>query len=150
MRRSTIVVLGVATVLASTVVSAQTRLGELLDAGAQRLTAERFRRDVVQRMLVGPLEPGVNVEIVYTPQGTIEGAGSGGAFSYSAEWAVQVRGAWSVGDGEAVCATFVLDGPTIRASYRRRCQFWYFLNDRYFVAESTTDRAARVLARSVR
>ena len=150
MRRSTTVTLGLATLVASTLATAQSRLGELLDAGAQRLTVERFQKEIVQRTLQGPLEPGVNVEVVYTSQGTVEGAGSGGAFSYSAEWAVQVRGTWSVGENDSICVTFVLDGPTIRASYRRRCQFWFSQGARYFVTESTSDRAARVLPRMVR
>lgn len=142
--------LGLAALLASALVAAQTRLGDLLDAGAQRLGAERFRKEIVQRTVLGPLEPGVTAEVVYSPQGTIEGAGAGGAFSYSAEWAVQVRGTWSVGDNDSICVTFVLDGPTIRANFRRRCQFWFSLNDRYFVSEATSDRAARLLPRTVR
>jgi hypothetical protein len=144
------VTLALAAMLGSTLATAQTRLGDLLDAGARRVTADRFRQEIVQRSVQGPLEPGVNVEIVHTSRGTLEGAGSGGAFSYSAEWAVQVLGTWSVGDDDSICATVTLNGPTIRASYRRRCQFWFSLGERYFVAESTSDRAARVLARTVR
>ena len=142
--------LAVAAMLASTLATAQSRLGELLDAGAKQVTADQFREEIVQRSVQGALEPGVNVEIVYTPQGTLEGVGAGGAFSYSAEWAVRVRGTWSAGDNDDICATVTLDGPTIRASYRRRCQFWFSLGDRYFVADSRSDRKARAIGRMVK
>jgi hypothetical protein len=142
--------LGVGLLLASSFAAAQARLGDLLDAGAERVSAERFRQEVVQRALQGPLEPGVNVELVYTSAGTLEGAGSGGRFSYASEWSIQVRGTWVPGPNDTVCSTVVLDGPTIRASYPRRCQVWFKLGDRYFVADSDAERQARVLPRTLK
>ena len=72
----------------------------------------------------------------------------GGAASFGAEWAADVRGTWKFGDNGTVCTSVVLDGPTIRANFPPRCQYWYRLRDRFYVAESDTDRRARVLPRS--
>jgi hypothetical protein len=137
-----------ALLLATASADAQTTLGALVDAGGERLSPKQFREEVVQRQLNGPLASGFNLQFVYTSRGSLEGAGSGGAASFGAEWAADVRGTWKFGDNGTVCTSVVLDGPTIRANFPPRCQYWYRLRDRFYVAESDTDRRARVLPRS--
>ena len=139
-------VASVAALVAATA-DAQTRLGELLEAGGKRVSTEEFRRDVVQQVVVGPLEAGIGAEIVFTARGTLEGTGSFGR-SAAAE-AMEVRGTWSFGQNGTVCVAVVLDGPTIRANYPSRCHAWYRLGERYYAADSS-DRGARLLARTVR
>jgi hypothetical protein len=147
--RAARLLLGFAVLSAGTHAFAQTRLGELLDAGAKPVSAEEFQKEVVQLPLYGPLDSGVNMEMVYTSSGALEGAGAPGRFGYVAE-TFQVRGTWKIGDKDAVCAALVLEGPTIRANYPPRCRFWFKLDDRYYVSDSASDRRARVLVRSVR
>ena len=138
--------IALACALASAAAVAQMRLGEALDAGARQLSGEEFRHDVVRRPLSGPLAPGVNAEFVYGPGGMIEGRG-GGPAGYGAEWDVRVRGTWRLADDGRVCTAVVLDGATIRANFPARCQLWFRLGDRFFVADSG-DRAARVFPRA--
>jgi hypothetical protein len=140
---------GLAVLSGGTHAFAQTRLGELLDAGAKPVSAEEFQREVVQQPLYGPLDSGVNVELVYTARGALEGAGAPGRFGYVDE-TFELRGTWKIGNRDAVCAAVVLEGPTIRANYPPRCRFWFRLGDRYYVSDSDSDRQARVLVRSVR
>jgi hypothetical protein len=143
------VAFGLVVLLADMHAVAQTRLGELLDAGAKPLSAEEFQKEVVQRPLVGPLDSGSNVEILYTSRGAVEGAGSPGRFGYVSE-TFHVRGTWKIGERDTVCAALVLEGPTIRGNFPSRCQFWFRLGERYFVSDSDSDRRVRVLARTVR
>jgi hypothetical protein len=143
--------LGFAALLAGTAASAQTTLGQLVDAGAEPLSPEAFRQRVVQRAVVGPFAGGMNLEVVYTPRGSVEGTGAPTSRVTNApDWAVGVRGAWRFGDDGTVCTAIVLDGPLIRANFPSRCQLWYRLGDRYYVADSGADRGARVLPRAVK
>jgi hypothetical protein len=132
--------------LVAATAGAQTRVGELLDAGGVRVSAEQFRRDVVQNVIAGPLEGGISAEVVFTGRGTLEGAGSTGRSSAES---MEVRGTWSFGQNDTVCVAVVLDGPTIRANYPRRCRAWFRLGDRYYTADSS-DRSARLLVRTVK
>jgi hypothetical protein len=146
---ATSVLLGLVVLLASRHAIAQARLGELLDAGAKPVSAEEFQKEVVQRPLQGPLDSGLNVEILYTERGALEGAGAPGRFGYVAE-TFHVRGTWKSGAKDTVCTALVLEGPTIRGNFPPRCQFWYKLGDRYYVSDSDSDRRVRVLVRTVR
>jgi hypothetical protein len=53
--KPTRVLLGITILLWVPIAVAQSNLGELLDAGAKKLSPEEFREDVVQRMIAGPL-----------------------------------------------------------------------------------------------
>lgn len=66
---------GLALLLSTPVAQGQTNLGELLDAGANRLSAEQFKREVVQRTIVGRTPSGAIIEIMYAANGTIDGLG---------------------------------------------------------------------------
>jgi hypothetical protein len=52
--------------------------------------------------------------------------------------------AWTFDDSERVCESV----PGGRSLLRVRCQYWYRLDTRYFIADSDTDRSARVLVRT--
>ena len=58
MSRPMKLLLGIALVLWTSLAGAQSNLGELLDAGARMLSPEEFKREVVQRSLVGPTPTG--------------------------------------------------------------------------------------------
>ena len=55
---------------------AQSNLGELLDAGAKKLTPEEFRQELVQRMIVGPTPTGGVIEVMFTTSGMVQGTGT--------------------------------------------------------------------------
>jgi hypothetical protein len=131
--------------LSAALVHAQTTLGDLTQAGAQRLSPQRFDEEVVQRTLRGRLDTGMLVEMLYATSGQLQGVGRAGP----AEWSVQVLGSWSAGDNGTICTRMTLDGPTIRAMLPRRCEYWFRLDERYFVSSSATDPRARVAVRTI-
>jgi hypothetical protein len=137
----------VAAVIAPSGAIAQTTVGDILDDGAKRLSGEDFRQEVLQRPLQATLDPSITAEIVYTAKGSVEGAGSAGRARFGAEWSVDVRGGWTIDGDEKICTRIVLDGPTIRANYPPRCQYWFRHRDRFYVSPSK-DRHARVLPRT--
>jgi hypothetical protein len=130
---------------AASLAHAQTTLGDLLQAGAQRVTPQRFDEEVVQRTLRGRLDTGMLVEMMYAASGQLQGIG----LAAGAEWSVQVLGSWSAGDNGTICTRMTLDGPTIRAMFPRACQYWFKLDERYFVSNSESDQRARVTVRTL-
>jgi hypothetical protein len=136
--------------LAASVALAQANLGELLDAGATKLSAEEFKAELVGQTLVGPSRSGTMmiVEMVYYDNGEIQGVAAntmmGGGFSPNAYSGV--RGSWNVGDAQRICDSMVV-GPVTLPS---RCQYWYRYDRRYYLSDSDTDRSARVLVRTLR
>ena len=79
MRSSLKLLPGLALALTSSFVAAQSNLGELLDAGAARLSAAEFREQIVQRTIAGPTQAGGRIEVVYFANGTIQGLGGASA-----------------------------------------------------------------------
>src|SRR5437867_961327 len=68
--------LGIALALWASLAGAQSNLGELLDAGGRMLSPEDFKRELVQRVVVGPTPTGGTLEVMYTTNGSIVGKGS--------------------------------------------------------------------------
>lgn len=130
---------------------AQSTLGELLDAGAKRLTAEEFRQEVVQRTIVGPSPAGGTMELVYTKAGLITGTGTPFYLQGTVPASAQIDGEWTVDDKERICTVVAVLGYGRRGgNLPPRCQYWFRLGDAYFFADSDTDRYAKVLRRTVR
>jgi hypothetical protein len=129
---------------------AQSNLGELLNAGAKRLSVEEFKEEVVQRVIVGPTLTGGSIEVMYASNGQIQGLGSYAALTQAP---APIRGDWAIDDEGRVCTNMRV-GPELGALYSaqlpRRCQFWFKHGERYFFSDSDTDRHARVLSRTVK
>ena len=147
--------LGFALLLWATAGVCQSNLGELLDAGAKRLSAEEFRQEVVQRTIQGPTLTGGAMEIMYVTNGSVQGSGtSPDAVSAQSRWA-QLDGTWTTDAHERVCTSMRIGGAAggygsiLGTALPLRCQFWFKLGDRYFFSDSDTDRRARVLSRTV-
>ena len=149
MSPSTLRAVLLAPMLCASVASAQTNLGELLDAGATKMSTEEFRRDLVGRSLVGSGPGGRNVlEFVYLDTGEIQGVGANtmmsGAFAPNVQYGV--RGSWK-GDGPAqICSSMLIGNVALPA----RCEYWYSLDGRYYQSNSDFDRSARVLLRTIK
>jgi hypothetical protein len=128
-------------------VATPSNLGELLDAGAKRLSADEFKRDVVQRTLVGFWRSGRGIEMMYAANGSIQGLAQpqpGYAWNYS------VSGEWSIGEAEKVCTALQMVGGTNMFSVKPSCQIWFKLGDDYFIADSDSDRRAGVFPRAIK
>src|SRR5512144_3333213 len=78
-------------------VAAQSNLGQLLDAGGEKLSAEQFKRELVGRPMSGPTSTGQNLDVVYLINGEIRGTGTyavTGGFPQGS--AYDITGVWTV------------------------------------------------------
>ena len=132
---------------------AQTKLGEVLDKRATKLTAEEFRQEIVGRYVEGPgraaqLQWQGSEEIIYLNDRSIRGSGRasnlGGAAGGGATYSIE--GTWSTDDRDRICQSLKV-GNFVLAP---RCQYWFKESDRYFVADSDTDRSAWVVIRTLK
>ena len=132
----------------TTIAQAQTKLGELLDMGASRLSSPDFRRELVGRAIAGPTPTGQNIEVVYVDNGDLRGSGSatisGGATGGGATY--DISGTWAADDSGGICTRLNLGRLTLPP----RCQYWYRYGGQYFLADSAEDRSAQVLRRTVK
>ena len=140
--------LGLALLLLVPFALAQNNLGELLDAGAKRLSAEEFRQEVVQRTIGGATTAGGRMEVMYASSGVIKGVSNfiTGTPASVAQGAGQIDGVWNIDDSGRTCTSMVIG----RTFLPLRCQFWFKYKEDYFIADSDSDRNARVLRRTVK
>lgn len=147
--------LGLALLLLAPLAAGQSNLGELLDTGAQKLSAEEFRRDIVQRSIVGPTPAGATIELMYVANGSIVGMGNVIAAAQSQITNTSFSGEWTIDDAGRICASMRTpgSGSTFGGSSAvlpPRCQTWFKLGDAYFISDSDSDRRAKVLRRTIK
>jgi hypothetical protein len=147
--------LGLVIAFLSPVVAAQSNLGELLDAGAKRLSVQQFRVEVVQQIMVGPTASGGTLELMYAPNGAIQGTGTAPVLQMAMATTTSINGEWTVDDQDRICTSIrvITTGgasasPTVVLP--PRCQFWFKLGDVYFPSDSDSDRRAKVLSRTLK
>lgn len=148
MRTTVKILTGIGLVSWALLAAAQSNLGELLDAGAKRLSAEDFKRQIVQRLIVGQTPLGGDLEVVYAANGGIQGRGANpleppGSFRGGS---APIYGEWKIGEGERICTEMRISQTILPA----RCQDWYRLGDAYFISDSDTDRHAKVFRRTIK
>jgi hypothetical protein len=127
---------------------AQTNLGELLDAGAKKLSVDEFKEEIVQRVLVGPAPSGGGkLELMYATNGEIQGLGTYPPVLNSPQ---PFRGGWTTDASGRVCSAiqFAIGNPPV--SLPTRCQFWFKYDGQYFFADSDSERSARVVPRTLK
>ena len=149
--RSTKLPSALALLLFASLAMAQNNLGELLDAGATRLSPEAFKEEVVQRVIVGRTGAGGDIEVMYAHTGVIQGIGS--YQQLAPVHVVGVSGEWTLDDNGRVCTSMRVAGGGGTASgvmLPARCQFWFKYNGQYFISDSDSDRSTRVLRRSLK
>ena len=146
-RLTTKLSLRVALLLWAPLAVAQSNLGELLDAGAKKLSIEEFKEQVVQRVIVGPTASGGNLEVMYAHSGVIAGRGAWvpGANTVLAP----ISGEWTTDDNGRVCTSMRI-GSNPGLLLPPRCQFWFKYTEEYFFSDSDSDRHVRVLRRTVK
>ncbi len=135
---------------------AQSNLGNLLDARAKLLSADEFKQELVQRLLVGPTASGANLEVIYTTNGMVQGTGShtlAGVYP-----SAPINGEWKIDDNGRVCTSMRISvtgssGGVVDmggTSLPARCQFWFKYGEQYFLSDSDSDRSARVFRRTLK
>jgi hypothetical protein len=142
MRR--IVAVGVASLFAMKVAMAQNTLGDLLDAGAAKLSPAEFQQEVVGRPIAGATPAGTRLELMYIRDGRIVGTGfstvTGGLVGGGATYTI--NGAWTVDGTQRICTRIRVDLPS-------QCQFWFRKGELFFLADSDWDRESKVTRRSM-
>ena len=128
--------------------AAQNNLGALLDAGAQRLSGEEFKQEVVQRVIVGPTATGGQIEVMYARTGVISGRGN--YQDMAALRFADVSGEWTLDDNGRVCSSLRLGAYGGGVYLPPRCQFWFKYKGDYFISDSDSDRGVRVLRRTLK
>lgn len=131
---------------------AQATLGALLDAGAKPLSPAQFKEELVQRTIVGPAATGNSMEIVYVPDGSVQGVSSNP--SYPKVPGATFNGEWQVDDKARICTSIRLNPAVTTFAgglvLPARCQYWFKLGTQYYFADSDTDRSAKVLSRTIK
>ena len=148
--RATKLPLVFALLLCAPLAAAQKNLGELLDAGGKIMSAEDFKREVVQRTIFGPTATGGNIEVMYALNGSIAGTGSplqapGVPFGSSYQ---PVSGEWRIESDGRICTAMRITSSYGQVALPPRCQAWFKYGDDYFIADSESDRSVRVLRRT--
>jgi hypothetical protein len=130
---------------------AQSTFGDLLDQSAKRVSPDDFRNDVVQRVLVGPSPAGGSVELMYSSNGLVQGSGNAPGATFRFVQVAQINGQWTVDDAGRICTSlrFTSEGGGMVGGLLLppRCQYWFKLDDRYFVSDTDSDRSAKILSR---
>jgi hypothetical protein len=145
--------LGFALLLWARLAMAQNNLGELLDAGAKMLSADEFKQELVQRVIVGPTLAGGSLEVMYQTNGLIQGTGFHSKATIPQP--ATVSGEWTIDDNGRVCTSMRLTGGggggfVSGIILPPRCQLWFKYAEQYFLSDSDSDRSARVLRRTVK
>jgi hypothetical protein len=125
---------------------AQSNVGQLLDMGAQKLTTEQFKEELVQRVIVGPTATEATLELIYASTGAIQGRAFTPQEAQTFANLPPIDGDWTVGENGSICTRMTIG----KASLPYRCQFWFKYADHYFLADSDSDRRARVLRRDLK
>lgn len=147
--------LGISSLSVPSLARAQNNLGDVLDAGATKISAEEFRRELVQRTIVGLTPTGGVFEIVFMSNGAIAGSGTA---SRSSPVQTGLGGEWKVDDRERICTTMratsgMLGGGPLQSpslNLPTRCQYWFKVGEKYFLSDSDSDRQERVVQRTVK
>jgi hypothetical protein len=127
----------------------------LLDAGATRVSAEEFRREVMQRFLVGPLEMRGSAELMYAENGRVYGSGVGVIVDPKIVVPPStIYGEWGIDDRQRVCAAMNIASVPGQGFATiilpKRCQFWFKHGDKYYLVDSDSDRSAAVVMRTLK
>jgi hypothetical protein len=148
--------LGFAILLWIPMAVAQSNLGELLDAGAKKLSPEEFKDEVVQQVTMGPTATGGSLQVMYASNGMISGTGSYGTVGAATGFALApINGEWTIDEVGRLCTSMRIGGGAgggagPGAILPVRCQFWFKYADQYFLSDSDSDRRTKVLRRTIK
>jgi hypothetical protein len=142
--------LGIVLALWAPLAAAQSTLGALLDVGAKKLSAQEFKEEVVQRVIVGPTASGASLEVMYATTGVIQGLGTAPTFPVASP----ISGEWTIDNDGRICTSMRVSGPfggsATGVALPPRCQIWFKYKEQYFLSDSDSDRSAKVLRRTLK
>src|SRR4051812_12458914 len=152
MRLSKKLVTGILVTCCVSPVLAQSNVGQLLDSGAVKVSAADFKQEIVGRYLVGPgrgvFSASSSQEVVYLEGGVIRGSGASSVFGgmSGGGQTFVIEGTWTIDGQGRVCQT-TRAGSVVLAP---RCQYWFKQADKYYFADSDSDRSALITVRTVK
>lgn len=133
--------------LGSGMASAQSTLGDLLDAGAVKLSKQEVLATLSGANISGPRQGGGTTQADYKADGTYSGAYQGGAGAMGAAKGGGFFGKWTVDDSGKLCTK----GSGGSGKATAGCAYFFRAGDQLYVAiESDSDRSAVVLKRTVK
>ena len=134
----------ISALLCCAVARAEDHLGDILDAGARKLSAEDFKQQIVGRTVAGATPSGYEIDVFYHDNGRLIGGGRatprGGAVGGGASFSIE--GSWTIDPSERSCTRISVRLPA-------QCQFWFKRGNDYFLADSDWDRDVRVTRRTL-
>ncbi len=149
--------LGISLLFVIQTVGAQSNLGELLDGGAKKVSANEFREELVQKVITGLSPTGGTLEVTYTNSGLISGVGTA---TRSSPVQMDVSGTWVIDDNQRICTSMLVASGAGSAAggfstsgslvLPPRCQFWFRSGEYYYLSDSDSDRHARIIQRAVK
>jgi len=128
--------------LTSTAALAQNSLGELLDAGAKKLSKEAVQSALSGAHVSGKSTSGAATEYFYKADGYFSGN-----LQNSEGWKSGAVGTWSVDNSGKLCSEWTL---TVNSKKLKGCGFIYAKADEYYYTESDSDRTAPIYKRVIK
>ena len=127
---------------------AQSTLGDLLDAKAEKLSKEDVQTTIVGSTMSGPIPGGMNIDAEYKADGTYAGSYQNPSGGQGGGRAGGFFGKWTLGDDGKFCTEGT--GGTGKAT--GSCAFFFRLDGQLYIAygSSTANRAAVAYKRSVK
>ena len=123
-------------------VAAQNTLGELLDAGAKKLSKEEIQSTFNGTHSTGKTATGASGEFEFKADGTYHGV------VQTPQGNAGIMGTWTAAAGDKLCVEWTPVGRG--ASKGGGCGFYYVLAGDYYLSESDSDRSVRVLKRTLK
>jgi hypothetical protein len=133
--------------LGSSAAHAQRTLGDLLDAGAVKLSRQEVLTTLSGANMSGPGRGGGTTQVDYHADGTYAGSYQGAAGDRALDKGGGFFGKWTVDDSGRMCT----EGSGGSGKATANCYFFFRVGDQLYLAiESDNDRSAVVLKRTAR
>jgi hypothetical protein len=134
--------------LASGAAMAQSTLGDLLDAKAEKLGKDEVQATIVGANVSGPIPGGMNIDVDYKADGTYAGSYQNPAGGQGGGRAGGFFGKWTLGDDGKFCTEgFGGNGKAVGS-----CAFFFRLDGQLYIAygSSAANRALAAYKRTVK
>jgi hypothetical protein len=127
---------------------AQSTLGELLDAKAEKLSKDEVQATIVGATVSGPIPGGMNIDVVYKADGAYAGSYQNPSGGQGGGRAGGFFGKWTLGDDGKFCT----EGTGGNGKAIGSCAFFFRLDGQLYIAygSSAENRAAIAYKRSVK
>jgi len=126
---------------------AQSTLGELLDAKAEKLSKEEVQTTIIGATVSGPIQGGLITEVQYKTDGTYSGTYQNPMGGQGGVRAGGYFGKWILNDDGKLCT----EGTSGSGKATASCAFYFRLDGQLYIAYgSAANRAAVAFKRSVK